>query len=152
MKSVLFQNLLSSEFMIQQLFIIFLCALTEQICFMSTLLGLLYLISIRLTSLHWTQKQFKVICIALLFPELGKISAFLLQTWDNEPMLLFFIGIMVLSIQMSALRVMLPHEKPTFIIIAFCCAFSVRQLIRITAKPLYDRSGLRSWAIEEILI
>jgi hypothetical protein len=47
--------------------------------------------------------RMRTVYLALALPELGKILAILLETWDKEPALMVLIGLLVSSVQVLAL-------------------------------------------------
>ena len=85
-----------------------------------------------------TQKQFKrKLYVAIAFPEIFKVAAVLLHIFDTEPTLYFFIGLLIISIQLTSLQsiISMPSRRLTLIVIS---AVFVRLLVRCSFHRLSD--------------
>ena len=84
------------------------------------------------------QKKFKrKIYVALAFPEIFKVAAVLLQIFDNEPTLLFLIGLLILSIQQTSLGSVTSILTPKLNVIIFI-AVLLRLLVRSCFHRIFD--------------
>lgn len=80
----------------------------------------------------YDQKKFKrKVYLALAFPEIFKVAAVLLQIFDNEPTLLFLIGLLIVSIQQISLESVTSistHKLNLIIFVAVFLRFTIRSL------------------------
>ena len=77
---------------------------------------------------------------AFTLPEIGKIIAVILQTWDSSPIVLFTINILIISIQYSSARsiiVLFDSSKNKFFT-WFVCAVLIRLILRLSFYSVHN--------------
>ena len=94
--------------------IILLCStLLEHICFCAAIYmyvsGQFYRYNIPISSEMNVRTKFYM---SIVFPEIGKLIALILQTWDPSPILLFVIASVIISVQYSSLKSVLSVYVP----------------------------------------
>lgn len=75
--------------------------------------------------------------LAYAFPEFVKLIAIILQTWDREASLLFFIGILVHSLQYTSL-VSICHQYSRDMLLIFVCGALVRLGCRVLMSSIHQ--------------
>ena len=86
---------------------------------------------------HGIDKFRRKMYLAHAFPELVKIVAIILQTWDKEASLLFFIGVLVHSLQFTSL-VSICHQYSRDMLLIFVCGTLARLGCRILISSIHQ--------------
>lgn len=84
-----------------------LSVIIEHIIFISTIFILLKLTVLSNLFTSNSYKLLVLLYLSLTLPELFKLIAIILQTWDTDPFLLFLVSILIISIQYHAFSIIL---------------------------------------------
>mmetsp|Transcript_16238 Transcript_16238/g.24460 ORF Transcript_16238/g.24460 Transcript_16238/m.24460 type:complete len:237 (+) Transcript_16238:127-837(+) len=111
--------------------VIFVTCVVEHVAFIASIYIALW--KSYIPSMHTAlfNKFCRKLYLSLAFPEIGKLFAILLQTWDSESILLLFVGMLVISIQYHAYHTVCNQQTTRNLFVVFVCGLFVKIFVRI---------------------
>lgn len=143
MKSTALNIKLHHEYSYVILMLLF-CSAIEHLIFVGTIFSFLYFyFPEKLNIRHMFDSNCRKVYIALAFPEVGKILAPLFQTWDQDPTLMLFLSVIILSLQFTSLRIVFHNEKIRILGVIFIIGTMVKQGSRLYMSAWYGGNDIR---------